>query len=63
MFGRPGLDVGVVVGAVVVEDHVDLEGLGDLPVDATEELYELGVAVPGYTAADDDPGEHVERRE
>ena len=55
MLVQPGHDVVVGVGAVVVEDHVDLESLGDLTVNGAQELQELAVAVPGKTLAD-----HVE---
>ena len=33
VLGQPGLDVGVLVGGVVVQDQVDLQALGDLAVD------------------------------
>jgi hypothetical protein len=35
------------VGAVVVQDHVDLQDLGNLSVDGAQELQELLVAVAG----------------
>src|SRR5829696_6986840 len=52
MLVQPGHDVVVGVGAVVVEDHVDLESLWDLTVNGAQELQELAVAVPGKTLAD-----------
>jgi len=59
---RPGSTshVGVLVGGVVVQDEMDLEILGDLAVEATQELQELLVTVPGQTLAHLS-GEHVER--
>ena len=42
----------MLVGAVVVQDQVDLQALGDLAVDGAEELQELGMAVPGQALAD-----------
>jgi hypothetical protein len=46
-----------------LEDHVDLESLGDLPVNSAQELKELAVAVPGKTLADNHSGQHVQRGE
>ena len=63
MLVQPGPDVVVGVGAVVVEDHVDLESLGDLTVNGAQELQELAVAVPGKTLADHHSGQHVQRGE
>src|SRR5215203_7078924 len=63
MLVQPGHDVVVGVGAVVVEDHVDLESLWDLTVNGAQELQELAVAVPGKTLADHHSGQHVQRGE
>ncbi len=60
MLGQPGLDVGVVVGAVVVEDQVHLEVLGDLAVDELQEGQELLVAVAGQAQAHDLAGGGIE---
>jgi hypothetical protein len=38
VFGQPFLDVGMLVGAVVIADHVDLQSLGYLAVDNTQEF-------------------------
>jgi hypothetical protein len=35
----------VCVGSVLVQDHVDLQALGNLPVDGAQELQELAVPV------------------
>ena len=56
-------DVGVLVGGVVVQDQMDLEGLGNLGVDGLEEGQELLVAVSRQALADDLAGEHVQRCE
>lgn len=45
VFGQPLRDVGMLVGAVVVTDHVDLQSWGHFAVDNTQELQELGVAM------------------
>ena len=58
--GEPLLHVLVLVGSVVVQDHVDLQSLGCFAVDLAHELQELFVAVPGQALADDSAGEHVE---
>ena len=49
---HPSIDFGVLVGAVVVQDQMDLQPVGDLAVDGVEELDELGVAVPRQALAD-----------
>ena len=46
VLGQPLLHVGVLVGAVIVQDQVDLQALGNLSVDGAQELQELLVAVP-----------------
>ncbi len=38
VLGEPGVDVGVGVGAVVVDDQVQLELAGKLAVEVTQEL-------------------------
>ena len=47
MFGEPGVDVVVFVGAVVVDDQVQLALAGKLAVKGAQELEELLVAVTG----------------
>ncbi len=44
---QPGPDLGVLVGAVVVDDQVDIEVLGDGLLDLAEESQELLVPVAG----------------
>ena len=41
MLVQPGLDGGVLMGAVVVADHVDIEALGHVLVDLGQELLDL----------------------
>jgi hypothetical protein len=53
MLGEPGLDGGVFVGAVVVDDQVQLALAGELAVEGAQELEELLVAVTGQALADD----------
>jgi hypothetical protein len=57
VLGQPGPDVGVVVGAVVVKDHVHGEAFGHIPVDLFQEVQELVVGVVGQALADDDAAE------
>ncbi len=42
----PCLDACVLVGALIVEDHVDGQPFEHLAVDGAQEPQELGVAVP-----------------
>ena len=44
---QPGVDVVVFVGAVVVDDQVQLAVAGELAVEVAQELEELLVAVTG----------------
>ena len=47
VLGQPCRDTGVLVGALLIEDHVHLQALGHLTVGAKQEIQELGVAVAG----------------
>jgi hypothetical protein len=47
VLGQPCLDLGVLVGVVVVQDKVDLQRLGHVPVDGAQEDQELFVPVFG----------------
>src|SRR5712691_3115551 len=60
MLGEPGLDVVVFVGAVVVDDQVQLALAGELAVEVAEELEELLVSVARQALADDAAVERVE---
>ena len=58
--GEPALDLDVPVGAVVVDDEVDIEVRGDAGVDVAEEAQELLVAVARLALGDDLAGGHVQ---
>lgn len=58
---EPLADLEVLVGGVVVEDHVDRLSGGHLCFDQVEKADELLMAVPLHVAADHGPVEHVER--
>src|SRR6266849_7310976 len=60
VLGKPGHNIFVAVGAVVVDDEVDAETLGHLLVDAAQEAQELVVAVPWQAAAEHLAGGDVE---
>ena len=47
VLGQPRVHTGVLVGGVVVHDEVDVEVLGDLVVERTQEPQELLVTVTG----------------
>ncbi len=55
--------LGVLVGGVVVQDHVDQLARGHLALDGVEEADEFLVAVALHAAPDHAAREHVERRE
>ena len=57
---QPSIDVGVLVRAVVIQDQMHLQALGDLVVDGVEERQELVVAVPRQALTDHRAGEHVQ---
>src|SRR4051812_19944799 len=49
---KPGADLGVLVAAVTVEDHLDQLAGGHRRLDRAQEADELPVAVPGPAAAE-----------
>jgi hypothetical protein len=63
VFVQPRADVVVLVGGVIVQDQVDLQILGHLPVDGLEELQPFLMPVPRHALADDHAGQHVQRGE
>jgi len=63
MLGEPGLNVGVLVGGVVIDDQMQLQVLGRLAVDQTQKLQPLLVAMPLLAQRDDRAVEGVERSE
>ena len=60
---EPGAHLRMLVGGVVVEDHVDALARRELPLDSVEEADELLMAVALHVAADHGAIEHVERGE
>ena len=60
---QPPLDLGVVVGGVVVADEMHLEVCWHLPVDEGEELDPLLVAVARHARAEDVAGQCAQGRE
>src|SRR5262245_29740589 len=63
MAAEPGADLGMLVGAVIVEDGMDDLAGRHLALDGVEETNELLVPVALHAAADNLAVEHVERRE
>ena len=60
---KPLAHLRVLVGGVIVEDHVDAFAGRDLTLDRVEEADELLMAMALHVAADDGAVEHVERGE
>ena len=60
---QPALDQRCLVGAVIIEHHVDVEVGRHFLVDAVQETSELDLAVPTLGLADDPAGDDVEGRE
>ena len=60
---QPGFDLGVLVGAVVVHDQVQLQILGHLLVDPPQEAEELLMTVAGLALSDHGTGGHIQRGE
>lgn len=58
--GEPGLDLGVFVGAVVVDDEMDVQVFGDAVVDVPQEGEELLVPVAPLALGEHRTGRHVE---
>ena len=50
---EPGTDFGMFVSGVVIDDEMDVEGLGHIAVDLTQECEELLMTVPGMATGDD----------
>jgi hypothetical protein len=61
--GEPRLDLGRLVGGVIVHDDVDVEPFGHASVDLLEEVQELGRPVSLVAFADDEARCDVERCE
>ena len=58
---KPLADLGMLVGGIIVEDHVDRLTGGDARFDQIEKADEFLVPMPLHVAADHGPVEHVER--
>src|SRR5262245_9383462 len=58
--GEPRLDLGGLVGGVVVHDDMDIEPFRDLSIDLFEEVQELGGPVALVAFADDEPRGDIE---
>jgi hypothetical protein len=55
MFGHPVLDVGMLVGRVVIDDQMHRQGFVGLPVELAQELEELIMAMFRQALANDGP--------
>ena len=53
--GEPRLDLGGLVGGIVIHDDMDIDPFRDLSVDLFEEVQELGRPVTLVAFADDEP--------
>lgn len=60
MPGKPGFDLGMLVGGVVVDHQLQGELLGRVAIDRAQEAQELLVAVSRHAFADDLAGGHFE---
>ena len=58
--GEPRLDLGRLVGGVVVHDDMDVEPVRDLSIDLFEEVQELGRPVAPVALADDEARGDIE---
>src|SRR5882672_10913701 len=61
--GEPRLDLGRLVGGIVVHDDMDLEPIGDVSIDLLKEVQELGRPVSLVAFADDEARCGAERCE
>ena len=59
--GEPRLDLGCLVGGVVVHDDMNIEPFRDLSIDLFEEFQELDCPVALVAFADDEPRGDIER--
>src|SRR5215472_4983199 len=63
MSGEPGLDLGMLMGAVVVRDQMNLQPRRNAGVEMFEKAQKLLVAVARLALGDNRTMQHVERRE
>ena len=60
---QPRLDLGMLVSGIVVADQMQFFFLGRFPINLTQEVQPLGVAMPLRTARGDGAAEPPEVRE
>ena len=60
---QPGTHLGVLVGAVVVDDQVHVQILGDGLLDLAQEAQEFLVPMPGLALGDHLASGHIQSRE
>ena len=63
MLFQPRFDFGMIVRAVVVQNHVDCQLSGHSTVDLSQELPKFDVAMSRIAGANDLPFQHIQRRE
>ena len=61
MLFQPCFDLGVIVGTIVVQDHMDCHVLGSFAVNLPQKLSEFDVAMPRITRADDLSLQQIQR--
>ena len=59
---QPGPDLGVIVRAVVVQNHMDGQILGGFTIDLAQKFSEFEVPMPRVTRAEDLPLQHIQCR-
>ena len=61
--GQPGTNLGVLMGAVVVDDQVEVQVLGDGFLDLAQKTQKFLVAMPRLALGDHLAGGHIQSRE
>ena len=61
--GQPGTNLGVLVGAVVIHDQVEVQVLGDGLLDLAQETQKFLMAMAWLAPSDHLAGGHIQRRE
>ena len=59
---EPRLDLGVFVGAVIVQHQMKLQLFGELVIQSAQEFQEFLMAMPGKTLADDFAFQYLQGR-
>ena len=52
MFFQPSLHVRVIVCSIIIQDHVNIQPFGDLPVNLSQEFQKFNVSMSGITGTD-----------